>query len=51
MVDVWWVVVAQLVVTLWLAWRNVGLADGLEKTQIVLGHMILEVEKLELKLK
>jgi hypothetical protein len=51
MIDVWWVVVAQLVVTLWVAWKNVGLADALEKTQIVLGHMILEVEKLEAKLK
>jgi len=46
MIDVWWIVIAQLVVTLYLAWKVYGLADDLEKTQLVLGHMILEVDKL-----
>jgi hypothetical protein len=46
MVDVWWIVIAQLVVTLYLAWKVFSLTDALEKTQLVLGHMIMEVEKI-----
>jgi len=46
MVDVWWIVIAQLVVTLYLAWKVFSLTDALDKTQMVLGHMIMEVDKI-----
>jgi len=46
MVDVWWIVIAQLVITLYLAWKVFSLTDALEKTQLVLGHMIMEVDKI-----
>ena len=46
MVDVWWIVIAQLVITLYLAWKVFSLTDALDKTQMVLGHMIMEVDKI-----
>lgn len=48
MIDVWYVIViVQLVVSLYLAWKAHSLAKEIDDTQIVVGHILHEMSQYE----